>query len=69
MITQQRPRTGGDGHGRSDAMLVILGVLLGGAVLLGGVEHIHHLGPAVGNVCFVAVPLLAATAAAKRLHQ
>ena len=70
MSARYRTTTGGHSSHDMHPMLVFMLVLAGGAILLGGIEHLHHLIAGVGNVCFVALPLLAAfAAAATRLHQ
>lgn len=58
----------GDPPRISEATLWFVLPFFTGAVLLGAVNRIHHLGATVGTACFVALPLLAATAAALRPH-
>lgn len=54
---------------RREGFLVLLGVIIVGLVLIGAADRVLHLGPTVGTVLFTALPLVAATAAAARLHQ
>jgi hypothetical protein len=56
-----------DPRGR-EALLVLFAVLLAGFLLIVAADRLLHLGPALGNALFVALSLVAATAAATRLH-
>ncbi len=50
-------------HSPRAALIVLLLVIFGGAALL----HLVHLGPALGNAVFAALPLMGAAAASTRL--
>ncbi len=50
------------------ALTVVLVVIFGGAALLHVVALFVHVGPALGNAIFVALPLMGAVAASTRLH-
>lgn len=52
-----------DPRGR-EALLVLLAILIGGFILIVAADRLLHLRPALGNALFVALPLVAATAAA-----
>ena len=67
MITTTGPNQGDNRP--SAAALVFFLVLLGGVTLLAVIDRIHHLGHATGNICFAAVPLMAALAATYRLSR
>jgi hypothetical protein len=56
-----------DPRGR-EALLVLLAILLGGFILIVAADRLLDLEPAVGNALFLALSLVAATAAAARLR-
>ncbi len=55
-------------HSERDAWTVFLMILYVGTVLLLVADRLVRIGPAVGNLIFVALPLLAAIAASARLE-
>lgn len=50
-----------------EAFLVLLAILLGGLTLFAAADRLLNIGT-LGNIPFAALPLLAAVAAAARLH-
>ncbi len=54
-------------HSPRAALIVLLLVIFGGAALLHLVDLFVHLGPALGNAVFAALPLMGAAAASTRL--
>lgn len=67
MTTDRGEQTGGNQRGR-EALMVLAAVFVVGLLLIAVADRVVEIGPTLGNILFAALPLLAAVAAAARLH-